>query len=772
MTTRPRAMIVLAALAVPLRPTVAGADVGARLAAVEAEAARLGRNLPEPHQIGATRPPRRLVDAEVAFALGDYSAAALILFDLVGAAGPKQDTAIFLLAESLFLRGDKGAARAYYAQLAGRPNSRHYQPALLRLLEIAIALRDSTDLDPVLGALDRLPPSARAPDVHYVRGKYAFAQGHHDEAIAYFRDVPAGSPREMQAAYYTATTLVAKQDYAGATALFTELIARRPGSSNDRRVIELSQLALGRLYYERDQLAKSIDSYLLVDRRSTLFPDALYEISWVYVKSKQFDKALRALELLAQSEPQSTKTPTVRILEGNLRIRKAQLIRLATITGTLPADAKVTDPDVEYEKALAVFAETHAAYQPSYQSLARMVDDRVDPAQHLAQIAGRPLPAFAAHTPLPDAAAAYLREEPEVQRLIAVERDLGDVEANLAQADATIARLDGLVATNDRAAAFPALRSRRARLGELQDALIAARNELADQQLALVTGPVESASRRALAAQHASRPSAEHVFAQRAAEAHRRLDGAEEAIAGVRAALDTAQATAVAVRTHAHAQAEPPRDTIDALDAAAAEAVAIDQELAALEGELALGRDLAGTGDRGAYQARELRAQLRVAQDREHRALAALAGSSRDRKRSQRLVRLAEQAARVGALLAQTEAKIDAIAGTGLARMKQALAQERASLAEIRRELAEHEAEARAIGGAILGASLRDVKARFYDIVIRSDVGTVDVAWSRKEDDDDDLKRLNLSRQRDLKQLRDEFKGIVDPERPERRGPP
>ncbi|HET9626033.1 MAG TPA: hypothetical protein VFP84_31950, partial [Kofleriaceae bacterium] len=34
--------------------------------------------------------------------------------------------------------------------------------------------------------------------------------------------------------------------------------------------------------------------------------------------------------------------------------------------------------------------------------------------------------------------------------------------------------------------------------------------------------------------------------------------------------------------------------------------------------------------------------------------------------------------------------------------------------------------------------------------------------WSQKSDDDDELKRLNLSRQRELKQLKDEFKDILD----------
>src|SRR5262249_36528326 len=155
-----------------------------------------------------------------------------------------------------------------------------------------------------------------------------------------FSAVPKGSEYDTQATYYLGTTYIAKQDLAKATDVFSELVTRKPKSNADRRVIELAQLALGRVYYERDQPAKSIDSYLLVDRGSDLFPTALYEVSWVYVKSTQSDKALAALELLNRLDPTSTNTPTVRILEGNLRIRKAQLLRTAEITNTVASEEK------------------------------------------------------------------------------------------------------------------------------------------------------------------------------------------------------------------------------------------------------------------------------------------------------------------------------------------------------------------------------------------------------------------------------------------------
>jgi TolA-binding protein len=728
-------------------PGVATADIDSQLSAFESEAKAISTNLPAPNQPAAAV-ERRLVDAQVAYSLGDYDNAALMLYDLASKPGADKDTATYYLAESLFQKGDKGAARNYFAQVVATNNtaSKHYQPSLLRLVEIAIAQQDTTDVDQHLAALDRLGTS-QTSEAPYVRGKYFYSQGKYDEALAQFALVPKGSEHEAQAQYYTATTLVAKKDLGKATELFTELTTRRPQSSSDRRVMELSQLALGRLHYERDQPSKSIDAYLMVDRRSDLFPDALYEVAWVYVKSKQYDKALRALELLHLSEPTSQKTPTVRILEGNLRIRKAQLLRASQIAGAIEPQGE--DPELEYDKARAVFLETHDLYLPSYLALSQMVDGTTDPAKYLSQIAGRSTQVFQATAPIPEAAAQYLREVPEV------ENDLGDVETNLRQSEATIARLEGVLAAKDRTAVYPALASRRARIGEIQDGLITLRNQIAEQ-----LGSTDS-NRKALAAQYAAMPSPERAQSEAVGRAHEWYDNAETQLTEVSAAIDSTQAMAVAIRKYKNdmaATATPlPEDQQVAitktLDEATREAAAIEAELADANRELTLGRDLSGVGDEQAMKSRELRRQLLAAQDAELRSLAARGG---------KLAGQAERATRLAGQLAQTESQIDAMVDRGMQDARRVIDEERASIVAFKTELAELEAESQAIGGAVLGASLADVKATFYDIVIRTDVGTVDVAWSQKEDSDDDFKRLNLSRQRELKQLRDEFKGILD----------
>jgi Tetratricopeptide repeat len=746
-------------------------DVSSRLAGYENEARQLATNLPRPNQMSGQAGQRRLLDAQVAYALGDYDTASLMLFELAARPGGDQETASFYLAESLFQKGDRGAARGYYEQVVARGSvaSKYYQPSLQRLIEIAIIQKDDTGLGEHLGALDRISAGLRLPSVPYVRGKLAFSQGKFDEAIAYFQEVPKGSDYELQAAYYTATTYVAKQDVQRATDIFTDLIGRKPRTSNDRRIVELSQLALGRLYYERDQQSKAIDSYLMVDRHSDLFPDALYEVAWVYVKAKQFDKALRALELLSASDPQSNKTPTVRILEGNLRLRKAQMIRTAQIEGTLDS-REPDDPSTEYDRAAQVFAETHDMYVPSYAALARMVDSGANPAQYLAQIAGRSDRVFQAAAPIPEAAVQYLRDEPEVQRVVAVETDLAAITADIAEAEATIARLEGVLAARDKRLVYPLLAGRRARAQVIQSDLIKIRNELAEQQLKLVNAGGElaglSARRKQAVATFTALPDAEHIAAERLAHNQAGYDAIEQTASEIDDAIGMTQAMAVALRKYTGDTPELPADqrkqVAGALDEAAREAAAIENDLARVHKELQLGRDLAGVADESVAAAHEARHQAKAAEDAEHRALVGLAASSRDRGQSQRLLALAERAMKVAEELDQTTRQIDAVVDTGLAEVKGLLAQESGKAAAYRGELEAYEAESRELGGRVLGPTFKSVKDKFYDIVIRTDVGNVDVAWSQKEDTDDDLKRFNLSRQRELKQLRDEFRDILD----------
>lgn len=763
-------------------------DIAKKLVGVEGEARELGSGIKAP--TGQPKKDdvmaRRLIDAQVAFGTGNYDNAALILYDYVaqGAAGGAArgrdyDTALYYLAESLFQKNDRVAARSFFTQLVkDAPGSKYYQQGLERLLELSLLLGDTEGVDGWLADLDRVPSDKRRPSVPYVRGKYAFAQGQFDEAEAWFKQVPADSEYGVQAAYYLGTTYVAKQELGKASQTMAALLDREPKTDDEARVKELAQMALGRLFYERDQPTKAIDSYLLVDRKSDLFPDALYEVAWVYVKSQQYDKALRALELLALADPTSQRLPTVRILEGNLRVRKAQAIHDKVVAGLDTGSASGTE---EYAKATKLFTETRGIYVEPHDELGKIIAANDDPQAFLAQITGRASETFQVNSTMPEIAAAWIRDEPNVNRVMAVETDLGSIQGEINEAERTIQRLDAVLASANRVNIFPSLATKRSRSTELLEDLLAMRERLADEERGLAERSNSGAQlaavdplttrRRALSAQWKALPNTQVAYGQRVEKAQGEFDTVDRDAAEAMVLIDTTQATVVALDKFVKESPEPRDpaakaawaqqrlDAIKIIGELSLELQQMHQELDAIRREVVLGRDEAGSSDAVSLRERQLRDQLRTALADEHRALTRL--TLGDARRGAKLGELVGRADAAMTQLDRVNTTIDQIVEGALTEVRDAMTYEKAELAAYRREFLLYEAESRSLGGTVLGNAFRDVKAKFYDVLVRSDVGVVDVGWSQKEESDDDLSRLNLEKSRELKQMKDEFADLI-----------
>ena len=778
-------LLTCAAGALAARPVRADVldDIGKKLVNVEGEARELGSGIKKPtgQPKKADVMARRLIDAQVAFGTGNFDNAALLLYDYVAQAQRARDydTALYYLAESLFQKKDRVASRTYFAQLVTElPSSKYYQQSLERLIELSMILGDNEGVDAWVADLDRVPTDKRRPSVPYVRGKFAFSQNDFAGAASWFKQVPADSEYGFQAQYYLGSSYVAMKDLGKATQAMAALLDREARNDDEARVKELAQLALGRLYYERDQPTKAIDSYLLIDRKSDLFPDALYEVAWVYVKSQQFDKALRALELLALADPTSQRLPTVRILEGNLRVRKAQAIHAKVEAGLDTGSDSGTE---EYDKATRLFTETHDLYAPPHDELAKIIAANEDPQAFLAQITGRSSETFHTNSTMPEIAAAWIRDEPDVNRVMSVETDLGDIQEEINEAERTIQRLDAVLGSPNRVNVFPSLATKRSRSTELLEDLLTMRQTLADEeyrlaqqgnsgaQLAAVDPLVQR--RKALVAQWKALPDAAISYTQRVEKAQGQFDDVDRQAAELQVTIDTTQSTVVAIDKFLKDSAEPSdpaakkawiTQKLEAQKVITELNLELDQmhqELESIRREVVLGRDEAGSGDAVSLAARALRDQLRAALADEHRAVARL--TMGDAKRGGKIGELIGRADASMAALDTVNDTIDQIVEVALTEVQDTLTYEKAELASYRREFLLYEAESRALGGTVLGNAFRDVKAKFYDVLVRSDVGVVDVGWSKKEEADEDLSRLNVEKQREIKQLRDEFADLI-----------
>jgi len=441
------------------------------------------------------------------------------------------------------------------------------------------------------------------------------------------------------------------------------------------------------------------------------------------------------------------------------------------------------NPTEEYLKADRVFAETKDTFKPPHDELQKIVDSGRDPREFMLQITGRVSKTFEVNSTMPEVAASWVRDEPDVQEVIGIETDLGDIQDNINEAEATIARLDAALGSPNRVNVFPSLAEKRNRSTEIVEELFSLRAQLANHERGLARKHASGAElteldqlakrRESMAKQLADLPDAEVSYSERIARARAQFDAVDGQASEIQTVIDSTEALMVALQKYLNEVDPPPTAQQRAhaeqeLKEMSIEVEQMRAELAEVRREATLGRDEAGTGDEVAARARNLRSQLRNAFAAEHKKMAAILSrqGGGDGAKADKIGKLVAQIDAIDSRLDKMNVTIDAIVEDALAEVRSDLDREKAELSSYRREFLLYEAESRELGGTVLGSAFRNVKAKFYDVIVRSDVGTVDVSWSEKEDADEDLRRLELDRNRELKQLQDEFRDILEEEAP------
>jgi TolA-binding protein len=750
-----------------------------KLVGFDAEVKQLSSGIRRPNELGAGAgaqsdvPTRRTIDAQVNFGVGNYDDAAIVLYDVVERypTHPIHDEALYYLGESLYLKGDFVASRTYFTQLVKDRGtaSKYYQQGLERLVELTLKLGDGENIDEWLSLLDAVPEAQRRSSVPYVRGKYAFYNDKHDEAIAQFNTVARTSPYWFQARYFIGAAHIAKKDLDKATIEYENLVREPTRSKDEKRVVELSHIALGRIHYERDQPSKAIDRYLEVSRRSDLFDEAMYEASWVYVRNKEFEKALRALELLGLSEMPTSRMPEVKILEGNLRIRKAQRLGDSSLK---------KDSEAEYSRAVTTFQGVRGQFLRPKEELERVVAEKRDPNLYLSQVTGRHAEVFDIKATLPEMAAAFLREEPEVKRIIAVEGDLGTIEDDIVVAEQTIERLEAALGPEARVNLFPELAGKRTRGIEIKDAVAAIRIDIATQGRKLLEGSVGAGERAELARLADERdgiareltalPDGGAKESERISKARGRAIATDRQVAEAAAALAGAESQLVALEKFISDEGVKGSETDLAqlrtdIQETRADIQDIKAGLDEARRDAMIAQDRAGTGDETSVTRDQLRGRLRAALDEEHRYQQTLIGrlSGGDREKADGLYAAARRADGISVQVDSAQKRIDGIIEGSLAEVTTILSDEKAKLSAYRQEYATYDGESHGLGAEVLGGAFVVVSKKLYNVLLRSDVGVVDVAWSMKEGTDRMLRRLTLDQARETRTLDTEFSDVI-----------
>lgn len=704
---------------------------------------------------------RRVVDAEMLFKLKNYSEAATILLDVVEKYPNAQgyDDALVLLGESLFQQKDYNSARHYF-EIAAKKNtgSKLEQQALQRLVEISLHTEDFQNVDDYLKRLESIPFERLEPSVPYVRAKYIYFRGRVDDALAVFAAIPPTSPYYLQSRYFIATALVQKGDLAGALTGFDGVTRVQPRNDTEKDIQELARIAIGRLHYERDQFDKAREAYTSIPRQSLHFEEAMNELAWTSIKAKDFKSAYRALDLMLLQNPDSAQAPELRLLMGNLHVRLSN-----------------------FALANEAFLQARDQFEPAHAQLKETLGKcEADPA-YFDSLIGKGMEKFDITVFMPKIAVKWVKTDPEVSRVIALTEEVGELQRGIKDSEQTLSRIEMAVAGQVKVGIFPDLATVRTRTSEVLNQLVELRRRFVGRMRTL-TAPVLSAEEKARLEQiGVERAMAEKeleglplttvALQDREKKAHASLDQLDGQASELNVMVQGMEAELVAIEQYfiksradqkikPEELIQPVASMRNAITELRAENDRIRNNIAEAAREATVA---AATGDQDRGAIATLVASMKQERTLYQGARSRLAPGAQSE--FDNLASILERADTVQAHLAELDTRIDASAQRRLGELKQQLAVEKGDLQAANAKLGGILTESQSLGGGLAFAMLSKMTNRFYDLVVQSDVGLVDVAWGLKDERTSAVSKLINQQKLELKTLEEDFKGLLEEEK-------
>lgn len=736
---------------------------------IEGDTARLlGQPLRRDQRRSATYIEERLTDGELFYRLQDYVRASIIFTDIVENYTSHRafPDALFLLGDALFRAGDYLGSRTRFRELISHSAEAAFRPylqrALGRLIEVAIHTRDFDGVEDYFAQLSRIPPSEIEATTAYFRAKYLYNravptedvirtrnrsaappqidQAMLEQARQAFEGVQAGSPYHPQARYFIGVIYTLREQYPQGIEAFRQVLRLPSETEEQREVIELTQLALGRLYYETDQLDQAVEAYQAVPRTSANFHIALYEIAWVYIRMGDSTRAERALEVLAVAAPDSRFIPDGNLLRGNLLLRNGRL-----------------------DDANRVFREVAREFGPVRMELEQLIAGHADPAAYFRRLVRDNMESFDANAFLPPLAQRWAQLEGDMDRALSVLGDLSQARRLVRETTELVERLEAALGQPNRVAVFSDLRLQMERSTALRNRIARARRDLMralearDPRLASEVADLRR-QMQAIERHFDGMPTDESDFAEFDDEVLGRYRRLGRELGRMEVELQGMEARIVAMErylqdTEADRDADGMRAMRSELDAHRRSVEEYRELIRQLRIALEASRLQVGPGDARHDRHDQLRRQhaqlTRAVQDRVGARDASLAS-------------LLGRVDRVEQQLDGREAEVHRIVEERTTDIRRQLQEEAVRIEGYRAALTALEQETEEVVGAVTHDNYRHVQQRFYDLVLNADVGRIDVAWARREEHRMRVEMLTRDRAREMRALDDEFRELMD----------
>ncbi len=691
------------------------------------------------------RTEARLNDARVAYFLGDFQRASVLFMDIVqreSSTFPSYRESVYLLGDSLYKLRNYQASRRFLKQLLAMGQGPYHDDAARLYLEMAYESRNFDGVDEIVS---RLQGQGVDGALSYISGKTLYRQGKYPEARQAFARAAASIEYAVVADYFQGVVLVADKKYDEARTVFENVTRRTAATPRDIAVLELAYIALGRLAYERGDFEAAIDLYNRVPRESEHFDRALWEFTWVLVAKKMHREARRNVEILLLSDPDPTFIPEAKLLKADLSV--------------------MLD---EYELAEDDFRDVLATFEPVKREMDEFAAKQQDLQAFFAVLVEDDLNASEPSS-LPPLVAQWLESDPTIRSATNMIRDVRGVSGDIEDSMSVLREINARLQSSTRVQSFPDLAEGVVQGIEAENRLLTLRHALITDQAPKATGSMSAAEQQQwqvinqellqIQTSYINAPQTRAQLAKREEAVFSEYDRLKAQLDAVAYQIDSQNAQLAAVDTYLDKEygrnltpAEKVR--VDGLRAdVRATLTELEKLRQTIQEELTLSRTQVGVGDAVVLAEADIRRRYRETMGRAE-ALLGNRGVGADTTTARAAIPVLEQ--RLDAYFARMNAIVDEKVNEIRAEVdgeERLLAEHRASLQEL---LYASEGGA----GVLAYLNFMRTRAKFDELILRGDVGLIDVKWQKKERVTRRINQLFEDRTSELRMLQEAFNEV------------
>ena len=271
---------------------------------------------------------KKIMKAEFYFNKKDYISSGSLYYSIVMSRMEKDsiwEESLFKLAESLYMNRNYISAKRYFEMLITTiPESKHRIECLKRLISSSYHLGEYSSAKKYYSRFMEIGyDMSKDQELIYFLGKSLFFDGQVKEAFDVFKTINEKSSYFPQSQYFLGSILLRSGKDKQAIIYFEKVVNLSENKKYFKfeQIRDLSLLAAARIAFEMDDLNTTLKYYIMLDKTSKHFAEAYYELCWTYIKKEEYRKAINALRLIKYIAPDSIIAPKAEILEGSLLIK-------------------------------------------------------------------------------------------------------------------------------------------------------------------------------------------------------------------------------------------------------------------------------------------------------------------------------------------------------------------------------------------------------------------------------------------------------------------